>query len=329
MLHSRIKKAFFLSFLLGTLLVQMPVIHAAAPATCADNDPNCYTLLAPLPLTNPSDAGNADKTANPSTYISGIIDLTIAAAGIIAVIMIVIGGFRYVTTDSFGGKSNARESINRAIIGLFLVIGAFTILKTINPQLVNLGINIQPINKSGAINATSTCTGPTDENGDCSTLGTGAGGAGSNWFPDQNDRSAFTSISSVSVNNPNCTNIGDTGCTSLYGLNKPVILNALTKIQHDCGCGIIITGGSEFWLHGDRSTDINTNPTPHKPSGTVLDLSLSRSPELAAFLRNKGKKTTQSGCAPGDEKYVYAGALYVNEKIDGNDPHWHVCFGGY
>ncbi|MDP6659781.1 MAG: pilin [Candidatus Pacebacteria bacterium] len=76
------------------------------------------------------------------------IGLTIAA--VLAVIMIAVGGFQYMTTDAVGKKSEGRERIQNAILGLILALMIFIILKTINPQLLNLNPGgdqgIQPVN---------------------------------------------------------------------------------------------------------------------------------------------------------------------------------------
>ncbi|MAF59649.1 hypothetical protein CL631_02250, partial [bacterium] len=75
------------------------------------------------------------------------IGLTIAA--VLAVIMIAVGGFQYMTTDAVGKKSEGRERIQNAILGLILALMIFIILKTINPQLLNLNPGgeqgIQPV----------------------------------------------------------------------------------------------------------------------------------------------------------------------------------------
>ncbi len=175
---SLVRAAFLSLALASSLLPAHTLVQAAGPADCAENDPNCYKLLAPLPLTNPSDAGNADQVTNPSSYVTGIINLAIAVAGVIAVIQIIIGGFQYVVTENFAGKSNAKSLIQNAIIGLLLAIGAFTILQTLNPKLVDLGLTLSPVGKSGPITDPGSCPGSLDADGNCTT--TGSSGADAN-----------------------------------------------------------------------------------------------------------------------------------------------------
>jgi RHS repeat-associated protein len=50
--------------------------------------------------------------------------------------MIVIGGFQYISSDAIMKKSEGKQRIQDAVIGLVLVISAWLILNTINPNLV-------------------------------------------------------------------------------------------------------------------------------------------------------------------------------------------------
>src|SRR3989344_3219148 len=124
------KKIFLLFVVCYVLIVAVPSFAAETP----------YTLLAPIPLEG---AGAGDtQTTVASQYIRGIFMLTIGLATGLAVIMIIFGGIKYMSTDAFTGKSEAREIIQNAIWGLLLVISAWLILSTINPKLVNFNLNI-------------------------------------------------------------------------------------------------------------------------------------------------------------------------------------------
>lgn len=101
-----------------------------------------YTLLAPIPLTGTDSTPSPKTTAKP--YIEGVFKLIIAIAGGLAVVMIIFGGIKYMSTDAIGGKSEARGTIENAIWGLLLVIGAWLILFTINPKLVEFDLSIEP-----------------------------------------------------------------------------------------------------------------------------------------------------------------------------------------
>lgn len=115
-----------------------------------------YTQLAPLPGTgNCTGSGSTlSCTVTPSatnslgTYINGLYKLAVAAASVLAVLMIIIGGFNYVSTDAINNKEEGKETIKSALGGLLLVLASWVILYTINPQLTNLNIISTPLNSS-------------------------------------------------------------------------------------------------------------------------------------------------------------------------------------
>jgi len=74
-----------------------------------------------------------------SCYIYYFYKYFASVVGILAAVMIIWGGFKYLT--SFGNPSRisgAKEQITSAIIGLFITLGTYVILFTINPSIVNL-----------------------------------------------------------------------------------------------------------------------------------------------------------------------------------------------
>lgn len=72
--------------------------------------------------------------------LNALLGLTVGVAALLAIIMIVIGGFQYMTTDSAFKMGNAKERITSAIIGLLIVLAAVLILQTINPDIVSLDV---------------------------------------------------------------------------------------------------------------------------------------------------------------------------------------------
>jgi len=72
-------------------------------------------------------------------YIQNFYFFSIGAAALIATVLIMIGGMIWVT--SAGNQSRvakAKEYISQSIIGLIILMGAYTLLQVINPQLVQL-----------------------------------------------------------------------------------------------------------------------------------------------------------------------------------------------
>lgn len=70
-----------------------------------------------------------------------LFNLAIAIAAVMAVFMIVLGGFTYMTTDSWQKKTDGRQTVTNAVLGLLLALGSFLILRTINPKLVEIDLN--------------------------------------------------------------------------------------------------------------------------------------------------------------------------------------------
>jgi hypothetical protein len=125
----------FFGFFLATyfLLPTSEPLHAQGAAK-----PTQYQLLAPIPGYIPTTDGKT--TAGP--YIKGIFTFMIAIAGALAVVMIIFGGIKYMSTEAIGGKGDARATIENAIWGLILAISAWLILFTVNPKLVEFDLRI-------------------------------------------------------------------------------------------------------------------------------------------------------------------------------------------
>jgi hypothetical protein len=122
---------------LSSLLFSIaPKISAAADGAAERADIK-YVPLAPITGTFDS----ADKTTNLGTYLVGIFRVGVAVAGVLAFLMIVWGGFTYLSTDAITGKEEGKERITRAIGGLVLALASYIILNTIDTSLVKLNLD--------------------------------------------------------------------------------------------------------------------------------------------------------------------------------------------
>jgi hypothetical protein len=86
------------------------------------------------PNAPPTDATCSSTTGNGSTdvnkIITDVINIFSVAVGVIAVIMIIVGGFRYITSGGDSTKiSSAKNTIIYALIGLVVVALAQLIVK--------------------------------------------------------------------------------------------------------------------------------------------------------------------------------------------------------
>jgi hypothetical protein len=104
---------------------------------CVDKNgneiPNCYGLLAPLPGLN-----HVEENLGIGQYLNTVVQVIIGIIGVLAVVMIMVGGIQYMTTDAIAGKENGRQTIQAAVLGLLLALGSFVLLNTIDPDLTRL-----------------------------------------------------------------------------------------------------------------------------------------------------------------------------------------------
>ena len=71
-------------------------------------------------------------------YIAAIYKYLIGISAVACAIMIIYGGFKYIMAATGAHVKEGKEVILNALIGLVLVLGAYTILNTINPETLGL-----------------------------------------------------------------------------------------------------------------------------------------------------------------------------------------------
>jgi hypothetical protein len=88
----------------------------------------------------PTISGNIDTT-NFARFMSQIYLYAIAVAGLLAVIMCIFGGYLVMSARGDGAQaSKGRDFIYSSLVGLVLLLSAFLILNTLNPDLTMLDI---------------------------------------------------------------------------------------------------------------------------------------------------------------------------------------------
>lgn len=198
-----------LAFSIFTSYSLLPTSLFAADAALK---PTEYQLLAPIP-------GYIETTKEGKTtagpYIEGIFILVIALAGGLAVLKIIFGGIKYMSTDAFSGKSEARGTIENAIWGLLLAISAWLILYTVNPNLVKFDLKI-PVQSI-----------PT------ATIPSAGGGWGDITFTQQEASSAFK-LAGVVVAGP----------INLAGIRQGTV-DEVIRLKLTCSnCNVIVTSAT-------------------------------------------------------------------------------------
>ena len=124
-------------FVTGLFVHGANIVHA-----CTSEGTDKYCLLAPIPGLSSSTDNSIDVKEDFGGYVTRMIRIIIGLMAVIAVIMVIFGGIQYMISESGGEKGAGKERIMNAIWGLVLALSSYMILNTINPDLVNIGINI-------------------------------------------------------------------------------------------------------------------------------------------------------------------------------------------
>ncbi len=99
----------------------------------------CFTPEIPLPSLFTGDI-KVDNTLL-ANYIKALFVYFIWVVGVIAVVMIVYGGIRWVAAAGNPGRiKEARDIIDNAVIGVIIGLVSFVLLNTINPRLTKLSL---------------------------------------------------------------------------------------------------------------------------------------------------------------------------------------------
>ena len=131
-----------LSHIFATVILLTIVGTFIVPAfVSAQQQQRPYELLVPLP----GEGRMITHVTNFSTYVIFMFQLLIGVAVALAVIMITIGGIQYMTSELPGGKSDGKEKITQALWGLALAAGAYLILYTIDPNILNSDFTTTPV----------------------------------------------------------------------------------------------------------------------------------------------------------------------------------------
>ena len=128
-----------LLYILLTLTLVLGALSAQAADTVVNDK---YTLLEPLPCIegtgNNCVKNEPIKQIDFNTYLAYIFKFGIAIAGFLAIVMIIVGGFEYMLSEAPFAKTNGKDRMTNAIIGLLGVLTSYLILVTIDPRLVQI-----------------------------------------------------------------------------------------------------------------------------------------------------------------------------------------------
>ncbi len=227
-----------------------PGVGGGTPGTVAPMDTGSYTLLAPLPqLPATLDVTGTTALGN---YLNIMIKIFIGICAVLAVIMILMGGIEYMSSELISSKEHGKESIRNAIFGLILALGAWLLLNTINPNLLktdfsslgSVAADYQPLTQAQQIanfTGSGTCTPVSNSSSPCSVTNlTGYGFVGgateASSICNGESHGTATQASTTDV----CNNNGNPVAFS-YGLFQ---INAIANGNNIPACkGVFATSG--------------------------------------------------------------------------------------
>ncbi len=94
---------------------------------------------------------------DPSVFFNKLFQFGIIIAGFLSVVMIAVGGIQYMSTDAVSNKTEGKDRITYALLGLLLVLFSWILLYTINPDILKFNLfEKNSINSSESILKTET-----------------------------------------------------------------------------------------------------------------------------------------------------------------------------
>jgi hypothetical protein len=105
-----------------------------------------------------------NTNAGIGSFVSNLYTFALLLAGLLAFGAIVWGGIKYATgRGNPTAESEGRSWITNALLGLLLLAGAYIILYTINPNILNLQLpSLPPVNNTPSSGTNPAPTTPTN-----------------------------------------------------------------------------------------------------------------------------------------------------------------------
>lgn len=222
---------------------------------------------------------------DPADLVGRFYKIALGLVGAAALGVLIYGSIVYSLSGAVTSKQDAMEWISGALWGLALLLGAYLILSTINPQLVKLKNPIMPAGSSAQTPNGSSYT-------KTSTSGLSESSA--------RDQLRAANIG-VNANPPK---------TSLEDIKQSTIDEVISlKKQLPSGTSVIITGGTENGPHSSGELSHG--------NGYKVDLALN--PNLNNYIENNFTKMANRSDGAPQYKNPASGTIYAKE---GN--HWDV-----
>ncbi len=160
---------------------------------------------------------------SPADFVSRFYKIALGVVGGAALGVLVYGAILWTVSGAISSKQDAMEWIWAAIWGIVLLLGAYLILNTINPDLVKLK-NPDQLLVPGTTNLTSSAYA--------------AGG-----LPEEQPRQTLAA-NGIGVKGV-CSTGQSTGCVNLNGIQSKTIDEALSLVSGAGSNNVFVTAGTE------------------------------------------------------------------------------------
>lgn len=238
-------------------------------------------------------------TGNIARYVQAIYKYAIGIVGILAAVVLMIGGVMWIVAGGNVTKiGEAKSWIGASLTGLILALCSYLILATVNPALVNFKTStIETVEKNKETEAAM-----------------------------QSDAEIRSILDKQKIyaNKLDCGAEGQTNCTSVAYLPQNAV-DGLIKIKNDSGVSYItITGGTE------------AGHTEHGANLPVVDLRYCQAPcnsitkaegDLAEYIAKQVGLGSVSEIKI-NQRYIATDGNFdvIREKNDDGSQHFHIRF---
>ena len=172
-----------------------------------------YIPLEPLCTTGNCPTSYGANGAGFAQYVSSAYRLLVVLGSLLAVVLLTIGGVRYMTGFSEGQLDSAKKQMRAALWGLLVVVGSYLILYTLNPDLLKFNLNPANSTVTQASPANPFATPLTSYQQSVNKLQSDINAIGT--MSDSERRNTFNKQNCTSINNQNSdiyTSAGNINC---------------------------------------------------------------------------------------------------------------------
>jgi hypothetical protein len=117
-------------------LITVGVFFLSAPLALAAGE---FVPLAPISGLN---EGVSATHTGISAFLDNLYTFCIGIAVVLAIIMIIWGGFEYALSEAISSKSAGKQKMVGAVFGLVLVLSPYVVFSIINPSILSLDVNM-------------------------------------------------------------------------------------------------------------------------------------------------------------------------------------------